>query len=217
MNRSFDLLPSSSPINHDTEKVYGIVTGVVSNLEDPDEKGRVKVRFPWLPDEIESQWARVSSFMAGPDRGAFFRPEIDDEVVVAFDRGDVRFPVILGSLWNGQDSAPEESGSQSADNNIRIIKSRSGHKVIIDDTSDSEAIRIEDIHGNIIEMNSDGITVFSDAVKIGSAESGEALVLGNAFMELFNAHTHPTGVGPSGAPVEQMEDGTHISSNHKTE
>ncbi len=197
--------------------MYGIVTAVVTNLEDPDSKGRVKVKFPWLPEELESRWARVSSFMAGPDRGGFFRPEVDDEVVVAFEKGDVRFPIILGALWNGQDTTPEESASSEADNNIRMIKSRSGHKIILDDTSDSEIITIEDKNGNKIEMNADGVTITSDAIKIGSADSSEALVLGTAFMELFNQHTHPTGVGPSGTPVEVMEDGTHISSNHKTE
>jgi uncharacterized protein involved in type VI secretion and phage assembly len=217
MNYSREFLQVSPPSGLYRDHQYGIVTGVVTNLDDPDSKGKIKVKFPWLPDEVESQWARVTSFMTGSDRGAFFRPEVDDEVVVAFEKGDVRFPIILGSLWNGQDAAPEECGSASAENNIRMIKSRSGHKIIFDDTSGSEVVTIEDKNGNIVEMSNEGVVIKSDTVKIGSKDASEALVLGTAFMDLFNRHTHPTGVGPSGVPVEPMQDGAHISSNHKTQ
>jgi uncharacterized protein involved in type VI secretion and phage assembly len=142
---------------------------------------------------------------------------VDDEVIVAFERGDVRFPLVLGGLWNGQDAPPEESAFGEAENAVRVIKSRSGHKIIFDDTGDSETLTVEDKHGNHVELGPEGVVIKSDAIKIGSSGSSEALVLGNAFLELFNQHTHPTGVGPSGPPAQAMEDGTHISSNHKTE
>src|SRR5207249_5265643 len=84
-------------------KIYGAVVGVVSNIGDPDSMGRVKVRFPWLKEDDESRWARLVSFMAGPDRGAVFRPEVGDEVLLVFEHGDMRFPYILGAVWNGKD------------------------------------------------------------------------------------------------------------------
>lgn len=121
--------------------VYGAVVAVVSSTEDPDELGRVKLQYPWLKDNSESDWARVAGFMAGPDRGALFRPEVGDEVLVLFEHGDMRFPYVIGALWNGQDTPPAEKAAD-ADNDIRLIKSRSGHLVILDDTADGEKIEI---------------------------------------------------------------------------
>ena len=64
--------------------IGGVVIGVVTNNQDPDELGRVKLRFPWLSEDYESNWARVASLMAGKERGAYFLPDVDDEVLVAF-------------------------------------------------------------------------------------------------------------------------------------
>jgi uncharacterized protein involved in type VI secretion and phage assembly len=196
--------------------VYGAVIGIVSNVADPDSLGRVKVRYPWLKDDSESPWARIVSFMAGPARGAVFRPETGDEVLVLFDHGDMRFPYVLGALWNGKDAMPSERG-KDADNAIRLIKSRSGHQIVIDDTTGSEKVTIRDKAGNSIELSSGGVLIKSTAVKVGSGGAAQSLVLGDAFMTLFNSHTHPTGVGPSGPPVVPMIAGSHISTKHKTE
>jgi uncharacterized protein involved in type VI secretion and phage assembly len=196
--------------------VFGAVIGIVSNVADPDGLGRVKVRYPWLKDDSESPWARVLSFMAGPKRGAVFRPDVDDEVLVLFDHGDMRFPYVLGAVWNGKDAMPNERGSD-ADNAIRLIKSRSGHQIIFDDISGAEKVTVIDKSGNSIEMSSAGVVIKSSNIKIGSDGTSEALVLGNAFMDLFNNHTHPTGVGPSGPPVQPMVSGNHISTKHTTE
>ena len=91
----------------DADRIYGMVIGIVTNNQDPDKLGRVKVRFPWLSDEDESQWARMLTPMAGDNRGMYFIPEVDDEVLVAFEQGDMRFPYILGALWNGEDKPPD--------------------------------------------------------------------------------------------------------------
>jgi len=196
-------------------KVYGVVTGVVVSIADPDEQGRVKVKFPWWEDQ-ESPWARVMSFMAGNDRGAVFRPEVDDEVLVLFEHGDPRFPYVIGALWNGKDKSPGEAG-KNADNHVRIIKSRSGHTIVLDDTNGSEKVVVTDKNGNTVELSSGGIVIKSQAIKLGSKNASEGLVLGNAFMGLFNAHTHPTGVGPSGPPVTPMMKGSHVSLKHNAE
>jgi uncharacterized protein involved in type VI secretion and phage assembly len=83
--------------------------------------------------------------MAGPGRGSYFLPEVDDEVLVAFEHGDVRSPYIVGSLWNGKDAPPADNGDGK--NNLRLIHSRSGHLVRLDDTDGDEKIEVIDKTG----------------------------------------------------------------------
>jgi uncharacterized protein involved in type VI secretion and phage assembly len=127
-------------------RLFGVTVGLVTNTKDPDHLGRVKVKFPWLSDQDESYWARVVSPMAGGDRGFYFLPEVNDEVLVAFEQGDIAFPYILGALWNGKDKPPEKN--ENGENNKRLIKSRSGHTILLDDTKDAEKIVIQDSTGN---------------------------------------------------------------------
>jgi uncharacterized protein involved in type VI secretion and phage assembly len=123
----------------------GIVIGIVKTLEDPLGIGRIKVAYPHLGGQ-ESDWARISSPMAGAGRGAFFRPEVYDEVLVAFEHGDPRRPYILGSLWSQEDKPPPDDGNPS-ENNWRFIRSRSGHIILLDDTSGKERIALIDKDG----------------------------------------------------------------------
>src|SRR5713101_3452687 len=127
-----------------TDRFYGVVVGVVTNNQDPENLHRVKVRFPWLSNDVdvESHWARVASPMAGNGRGAYFLPEVDDEVLVAFEHGSVNHPYVLGCLWNGKDTPPESNAN--GENNYRTIKSRSGHVVRLNDAAGSETIEIID-------------------------------------------------------------------------
>jgi uncharacterized protein involved in type VI secretion and phage assembly len=120
----------------------GVVVGLVSNNEDPDGMARVKLTFPWLTDTEESDWARVISFMAGGERGGYFLPEVGDEVLVAFEHGDINRAYVIGSLWNGVDKPP--AANDGGKNNIRRIKSRSGHVITLDDTDGGEKIEIKD-------------------------------------------------------------------------
>jgi len=134
------------------ERFYGVVVGIVTNNRDPENMHRVKVRFPWLSNDVESNWARVAAPMAGKDRGVYFLPEVDDEVLVAFEHGRVDHPYVLGCLWNGQDTAPENNND--GENNHRTIKSRSGHVVRLNDAAGSETIEIIDKSGkNKIVVN----------------------------------------------------------------
>jgi uncharacterized protein involved in type VI secretion and phage assembly len=135
-------------------RIYGVVVGVVTDNQDPDKLGRVKVSFPWLKEKAESDWARVASPMAGNDRGLVFIPEVKDEVLVAFQQGDVRAPYVIGALWNGVDKFIKEKDGDD-NNNLRIIKSRSNHLIVLDDTSGSEKIQIIDSKGkNTITIDS---------------------------------------------------------------
>lgn len=150
-----------APPDHERDggKICGVVVGIVVNNQDPDKMGRVKVKFPWLSNDDESWWARIATLMAGAGRGSWFLPEVDDEVLVAFEHGDVRFPYVVGALWNGKDAPP--ANNDDGKNNTREIKSRSGHIIRLDDTSGSEKVEVIDKSGNslTIESSSNAITV----------------------------------------------------------
>jgi uncharacterized protein involved in type VI secretion and phage assembly len=143
----------SSAEREQKARIYGVVTGIVTNNKDDARQARVKVRFPWLADAYESHWARIAATMAGPDRGIFFLPEIDDEVLVAFENGNVTRPYIIGMLWNGKDLPPIDNSDGK--NNIRQIKSRSGHTITFEDNKDEkkEKIAIKTKLGHSIELN----------------------------------------------------------------
>ena len=123
------------------EKIYGVVIGIVTNNKDPEGLGRVKLKFPWRESEDESDWARLATLMAGSERGSFFLPEVDDEVLVAFGQGSIDQPYVIGMLWNGKDKPPETNSDGK--NNIRKIKSRSGHEIIFNDDSEQKKEKIE--------------------------------------------------------------------------
>jgi uncharacterized protein involved in type VI secretion and phage assembly len=149
------LAPAAQP-----GRFYGVVVGIVTNNQDPENMHRVKVRFPWLSNDVESNWARVAAPMSGKDRGAYFLPEVDDEVLVAFEHGLVDHPFVVGSLWNGKDGAPESNAD--GENNHRTIKSRSGHILRLNDKSGNETIEIIDKSGKnkiIIDTAKNSITI----------------------------------------------------------
>ena len=93
----------------------GVVTAIVKSLNDPDGQGRIELQFPWLSDSLRSSWAPVAAPLAGKQRGVFFMPEIDDEVLVAFEHGSFDHPYIVGYLWNGVDMPPETDSQESRD------------------------------------------------------------------------------------------------------
>jgi uncharacterized protein involved in type VI secretion and phage assembly len=150
-----------------------MVVGLVTNNQDPDGMGRVKVNFPWLSDADESFWARVVSPMAGKERGIYFLPEVDDEVLVGFEHGDIRFPYVIGALWNGKDAPPETNGDGK--NNVRVIKSRSGHVIRLTDEDGKEKIEIIDKsekNSIAIDTANNEITITSEKDIVLSATKG---------------------------------------------
>ncbi|HEY9076329.1 MAG TPA: VgrG-related protein [Anaerolineaceae bacterium] len=128
------------------KRVEGVVIGVVTNVNDPDDTGRVKVKYPWLDDTLESDWIRIASPMAGAQRGFYYLPEVNDEVLVAFQHGDINFPFIVGCLWSKVDKPPAAIADAVKDGKVvqRVIKTRAGHVIILDDTQGSEQIIIKD-------------------------------------------------------------------------
>ena len=141
----FDLLIEGPDAATHSARIYGVAIAIVTNNQDPEGMGRVKVKFPWLSDRDESHWARMATLMAGPKRGVYFLPEANDEVLVAFEQGDIRFPYIIGALWNGKDKPPVTN--QDGKNNIRVIQSRSGHQIRLNDEKGKEKIEIVDRSG----------------------------------------------------------------------
>ena len=138
-------------------QINGVVIGLVTNVQDPNKNGRVKVHFPWLDDQHETDWIRIATMMGGNGRGSFFMPEVNDEVLVAFDHGDARFPYVVGFMWNGKDQTP------STDIKLRIIRSVNGHEIGLYDPPISQGdqgyIQIKDAYGNLIELANARITI----------------------------------------------------------
>jgi len=126
-------------------QIHGVLIGIVSDLEDPERIGRVKVTYPTLNDQ-ESDWIRLIAAGAGKDRGLFFRPEKGDEVIVVFEQGDPLRAYVLGGVWSGEDPPPKDDGDAKA-NNWRFVRSRSGHVIKLDDTEGAELVEIVDKDG----------------------------------------------------------------------
>src|SRR5262249_48593564 len=118
-------LIDSPPPRH---MVAGVVPAIVTNLNDPDSLGRVKVKFPWLDDTQESDWARLVQPGARGRRGMFVAPEVNDEVLVAFEQGDINRPYVIGGLWNSQDKPPA-TAIENGKVKLRTIKTRAGHLI----------------------------------------------------------------------------------------
>jgi phage baseplate assembly protein V len=145
-------------------RFYGVAFGIVTNNKDPDGLGRVKVKLPWMADQAETDWARVVSPMAGAGRGFYFLPDVDDEVLVAFEHGDPECPYVLGALWNGKDKPPESNADGK--NDVRTIKSRNGNVIRLTDTKDAEKIEIIDASGKnsiVISTKDKTVTITADA------------------------------------------------------
>lgn len=147
----YDLLEPKKRADQEGRRLHGVAVGIVTNNRDPEGMGRIKVRFPWLSDDDESHWARIAFPMAGKQRGTYFLPEIEDEVLVAFGHGDPRLPYIVGALWNGKDTPPEENAD--GENNMRAIHSRSGHLIRFDDSGGDPKIELVDCAGNSIVLH----------------------------------------------------------------
>jgi uncharacterized protein involved in type VI secretion and phage assembly len=163
------------------QRENGILIGVVIDLKDPDGLGRVRVRYPHLNDQ-KSNWAKVCSPMAGKNRGFFFRPEVDDEVLIAHEQGDPRRPYVLGAHWSKEDTPPADDGKKEK-NNWRFIRSRSGHLLKMDDTSGAERIEIVDKDTKlklVIDTSGDKIQIVcnSGSVEI-TASAGKVQVQGS--------------------------------------
>jgi uncharacterized protein involved in type VI secretion and phage assembly len=189
---------------------YGVYPALVNSIKDPDGQGRVKITLPWSPDTQGGRyeaWARLATLMGGNNRGSWFIPDVNDEVLVVFEGGDPRRPYIIGGLWNGRDRPPESM--DGAGNNYRkVIRSRNGVKITLDDTDGQETLILEtpagqkvtlkdgpgsvemvDSNGNSAKMEASGITVTASAkvtINASTAEISAGMVTVNAGMSKFS-------------------------------
>ena len=189
---------------------YGVYPALVSDIKDPDGQGRVKVTLPWSPDTGGGQyeaWARVATMMGGNNRGTWFIPDANDEVLVVFEGGDPRRPYVIGGLWNGSDSPPETMDG-AGNNYKKVIRSRNGVKITLDDQDGQEkliletpggqkitmkdgpgAVLIEDSNGNSVKLETSGITVTASAkvtVNASMVEVSAGMVKVDAGMSKFS-------------------------------
>lgn len=169
---------------------YGVYPAQVRDIKDPAGKGRVKVALPWSPDPSGGDgyeaWARIAAMGAGKERGAWWIPDLDDEVLVAFEGGDPRRPYVIGGLWNGKDEPPE-SMDGAGKNPIKVLRSRNGVKVTLDDTDGQEkliletpggckltmrdgpgTVEIADGNGNTLKMEASGVTLTASKLTINA-------------------------------------------------
>jgi len=155
--RSGDLLTTLSPQTH-LQPGQTLLVGVVSNNKDPKGWGRVRVKFPTLTEEHESNWARVVSVGAGSGRGFDCLPEINDEVLVAFEHGDIHRPYVIGGVWNGTDAPPEKVDDTIVNGKVRLrtFKTRVGHKLQFveeDKSTTKKGAYLQTVDGHNLRMN----------------------------------------------------------------
>lgn len=131
--------------------IQGVALAEVTNNKDPRKWGRVKVKYRWRENAPESDWARVAALAGGKDRGTLWLPEVGDEVLVAFDKGDIDHPFVLGGLWNGVDVPPETN--DDGQNDTKLIRTRSGHEIKFFDKAGQESITIQTKGGHSLFMD----------------------------------------------------------------
>lgn len=190
------------------KRLYGVYPAIVTDIADPDQQGRVKIRLPWSPDDAGyTVWARLATLMAGNKRGTWFIPDVDDEVLVMFEAGDPSRPYVIGALWNGSDSPPETMDG-SGQNFKKSIVSRNDCRITLDDSDGQEkviiktpggqtitlqdgpgVVEIKDSNGNSIKLESSGVTVTAASkltVSAGTVEVSAGMVTVNAGMSKFS-------------------------------
>lgn len=207
---TFDLLADSRLPAGLGGRFYGVYPAVVVDVADPEGQGRVRVRLPWALDAdgaTYEAWARLATLMAGNERGSWFIPDVDDEVLVAFEGGAPRRPYVVGALWNGQDAPPERMDGAGR-NDLKVLCSRNGVKVTLDDTQGQEKLILEtpggqkitlqdgpgkvdvvDANGNSVTLEASGVTVTAAAkltVNAGTVEVNAGMVTVNAGMSRFS-------------------------------
>ncbi|MGM0554945.1 MAG: phage baseplate assembly protein V [Myxococcota bacterium] len=215
---------------HVLERHYGKYRGFVADNEDPRDLGRIKATVPAVLGEESTGWALPCMPWGGSsDQGMYTVPEEGAGVWVEFEGGDVSRPIWTGTFWGKSQGNWEHDESTGSGNETpkrvdgdtpkpaqKVLRSGSGHTLEFEDDG-KKRLRLRHADGHGVDLNG-GEEALVEAKKIllGSLQSREALILGNAFMKLFNQHTHPTGVGPSGPPTPPMTT-AHLSSKTKTE
>ncbi len=171
-----------------------MLVGIVTNNQDPDKLGRVKVKFPTLTEADESNWARVVGVGAGANRGFDCLPEVDDEVLVAFEHGDIHRPYVIGGVWNGTDAPPTVVTDSVVGGKVRLrtFKTRVGHQLQFveeDKGAVKKGVYLNTIDGHNLQLDDSSkvisLTSTGDiTVKTGTSGTAENLTINAANMTL---------------------------------
>lgn len=172
----------------------GLVSAVVTNTDDPKEWGRVKVKFPWLAEDVESDWARVIGMGAGPEAGFFALPQVNDEVMVAFVHGDFNQPVVIGGVWNGKHKIPKapRDAPKGKKPLVRSWHSPKGHRIVLDDnqakmieivTTDGRSITLSD-QNKKITLKTQNVTLVIEDQKLSIETATEVNIKAGSNLKL---------------------------------
>ena len=154
--------------------IYGVVPALITDVNDPENLGRVKLKFPWLSDSFTTDWARTVQLAAGSKRGGVFVSEVNDEVLVAFEQGDVRRPYVMGGLYNGVDKPDLGDGLVDGSGAVvqRSFVSKKGHRLVFNDDSSKSGVTIRTGDGNV------EVTLDASATKVIIKSTGDVEVTG---------------------------------------
>ena len=212
-----------------TMPIPSVVSAIVTNVQDDEDMGRVKVKIPRLDDTFESGWLRVAQAGAGPARGTFVLPEVDDEVLVAFEHGDVRRGYVIGGLYNGVDrpSPPAFDGAVGSDGLVakRSFTSRKGHFQLFCDADGDEyvetatrdrelAVRLaKDAEGgavlvtskNLVKIDAEGDITITSRGRVTVEATGELALKGQSVKVDATSSLELTGQTVKVAGVAQTE------------
>ena len=186
------LLSLAGGTAHRPSAPAGVVIGVVSDVSDPEQQGRVTLTFPWMSDDYVSGWARTVQAGAGKDRGAMVLPEVGDEVLVAFELGDIRRPYVLGGLYNGIDTPSTRSVPWVDDGtgavNRRSLVSRNGHRIdLLDQDGAADGVSLsssDDSLSVVLDATNTTIKVRSDGTVAIEGARGVVVDAGSAPLDL---------------------------------
>jgi phage protein D/phage baseplate assembly protein gpV len=201
----------------------GVVIAQVSDARDPQHQGRVKLTFPWLSDDYVSDWARTVQLGAGKNRGWFVLPEVGDEVLVAFEQGDLRRPYVVGGLYNGTDTPKpgpiDEVDGGSGAINRRSMVSRKGHRIdLLDQDGQKEGVSVSTSDDKLslkLDATATSVTIHSDGSVTIEAKNGMTIDAGTGSLALsgkdisLKATTGVTVDGGGGAV--SVKAGTELS------
>jgi uncharacterized protein involved in type VI secretion and phage assembly len=208
------LASNSSGGGQGPDRINGVVVALVT--QNDDSLGRVKLKFPWMSDDFESDWVRVASLGAGPKSGAVWLPQVDDEVLVAFEFGDFRRPYVVGGLWNGIDKPPLGDGLfDNGSVKRRGFVSRKGHRMVFLDGDGDEGIAILSSKDKLkialkesateIHVKSDGTILIESTGALTIKGSADVSIEAGAGLTLKGATVTIKGSGPvdiDGSPIQ---------------
>jgi len=206
-------------------RVPGLVVGTVDDNKDPEQSGRVKVTFPWLSDSYKSAWARTMQIGAGKtgEWGFLFVPEVGEEVLVGFDRGDIDHPFVIGNLYKGIGKPKPEAQITDVVASRRIT-SRAKHTLLFDDGPDTSGITIKSGLGNVtikLDEKAKAITIeCTDGTVTVKGNKGITLEATSGNLELKAADGQVSVTGKAGVALTSegkvSASGSDVGLNAKT-